>query len=236
MAHKSGCILCIKNIYHKNTKHQKASLFTYFSVVLFYFITVLFYKIHSVRNCIMTSYLQMLTNFPEKAKITTFLVVCIPSLVFCCGDIEKNPGPKYLSLTFCHWNLNCLTPHDSIKILLLQAYVTQHNYGKLGLSETFLNSSIDSSNTRISIDGYNLIRSDHPSDLKRGGVCIYYKELIPLIKQDDICTLGNCLVTEICSQSEKCFLTCIYCSPSQNNEEFENFCGNFDLLLSNINE
>ena len=62
------------------------------------------------------------------------------------------------------------------------------------LSEAFLNSSIDSSNTRILIDGYNLIRSDHRSDFKRLGVCIYYKEHIPLIKQD-----------EIRSQSEKCF-------------------------------
>ena len=114
----------------------------------------------------------MLTNFPEKAKITTFLVVCIPSLLFCCGDIEKNPGPKYLSLTFCHWNLNGLTAHDSIKISLLQAYVTQHNYDIICLSETFLNSFIDSSDTRISIYGYDLIRSDHPSNPKRGGVCI----------------------------------------------------------------
>ena len=100
------------------------------------------------------------------------------------------------------------------------------------LIQNFSNSSIDSSDTRILTDGYNLIRSDHPSNSKRGGVCVYYKEHIPLIKQDDICTLDNCLVTEIHSQSEKCFLTCIYRSPSQNNEEFENFCINFDLLLS----
>ena len=179
MERKSGCILFIKNNYHQKTKHQKASLFTYFSVVL---------------------------------------------------------GPKYSSLTICHWNLDSLTAHNSIKISSLQAYVTQHNYDIICLSETFLNSSIDSNDTRTLIDGYNLIRSDHPSDSKRGGVCIYYKEHIPLIKRDDICTLYNCLVTEICSKSEKCFLTCIYCSQSQNNEEFKNFCGNFDLLLSNIND
>ena len=80
------------------------------------------------------------------------------------------------------------------------------------------------------------MRSDHSSDSKRGGVCIYYKEHIPVIKPDDICTLDKCLVTEIRSQSEKWFLTCIYRSPSQNNEEFESFCTNFDILLSNINE
>ena len=26
------------------------------------------------------------------------------------------------------------------------------------------------------LEGYNLIRSDDPSNTKRGGVCIYYKE------------------------------------------------------------
>ena len=141
-----------------------------------------------------------------------------------------------MSLTCYHWNLNGLIAHDSIKISLLQANVTQLNYDIIYSSETFPSSSIDSSDTRILIDGYNLIRSDHPSDSKRGGVCIYYKEHIPLIKRDDICTLDNCLVTEIRSQSAKCFLTCIYRFPSQNNEEFENFCANFDLLLSNIKE
>ena len=77
------------------------------------------------------------------------------------------------------------------------------------LSETLLNTSIPSDDNRIKRDGYNLIRLDHPSDLKKGEVCIYYKEHIPLIKHDDICPLGNCLVTKICSQNKKCFLAYI---------------------------
>ena len=99
--------------------------------------------------------------------------------------------------------------------MLLQAYITQHNYNVICLPETFLNSSSETNNDRILIDGYNLKRADHPSDSKRGGVCICYKEHIPLIKRDDICTLDNCLMTEIRLQGEKCFLTCIYRSPSQ---------------------
>ena len=64
-------------------------------------------------------------------------------------------------------------------------------------------------------------------------ICIYCKEHIPLLKRDD--TLDNCLVTKIRSQNEKCFLTCIYRSPSHNHDEFQNFCANFDTLLNNIN-
>ena len=175
-------------------------------------------------------------RFLKIADITVFLLFFIQNLLSCCGDIEENPGPKYSSLTFCHWNLNGLTAHDSIKISLLQAYITQHNYDIICLTETFLNSSIPNDDNRIMIDGYNLIRSDHPSDSKKGGVCIYYKEHIPLILRDDINTLGNSLVAEILSQNEKCFLTCIYHSPSQNQDEFKNICTNFDILLNNMND
>ena len=59
------------------------------------------------------------------------------------------------------------------------------------------------------------------------------KEHVPLISWDDISTLDNCLVTEIHSQNEKCFVTCTYRSLSQNQDEFKNFCTNFDILLKN---
>ena len=93
---------------------------------------------------------------------------------------------------------------------MIQAYITNQNFDIACLSETFLSSSIQNDNYKLNIGGYNLIRSGHPSDSKKGGVCIYYKEHISLIRRDDLCTLDNCLVTEIQSQFEKCFLTCAY--------------------------
>ena len=105
-------------------------------------------------------------NMSSITKLTNiFLFISIVNLLCRCGDIETNPGLKYSSLIFCHWNLNGLTAHDSMKIsLVLQAYILQHNYDITCLSETFLNSSTESNDDRISIDGYNLIRSDHPCD------------------------------------------------------------------------
>ena len=50
------------------------------------------------------------------------------------------------------------------------------------------------------------------------------------------CTLDNCLVTEIRFQNEKCFLTCLYRSPSQSHDVFEKFYIKFDILLSQIND
>ena len=48
------------------------------------------------------------------------------------------------------------------------------------LSETYLNFSTTSNDDDFEISGDNLIRSDHPSNNKRGGVCIYYKNFLPL--------------------------------------------------------
>ena len=45
------------------------------------------------------------------------------------------------------------------------------------VSET-LNSSFESNDKDFMMEDYNLIRSDHLSNTKRGGVCIYYKESV----------------------------------------------------------
>ena len=39
---------------------------------------------------------------------------------------------------------------------------------------------VDFPDSLLEIDGYNLIRSDHPNDIKRGGGCIYFKEILPI--------------------------------------------------------
>ena len=103
-----------------------------------------------------------------------YFLLCIKLLSHCCGDIEIYPGSKQSSLTFCHWNLNCIGAHDFVKISLIQRHITEHNIDLIHLPETFLNSSLNNEDDRLKIEGYNFIRADHPSGLKRG-VCVYYK-------------------------------------------------------------
>ena len=118
-------------------------------------------------------------------------------LLTCCGDVESNPGPKkQYQISFCHWNLNGLAAHNFSKVSLLQAISVSKNYDLICLSETFLYPSIDSSDERITIERHNLLRADHPSNKERGGVCIYYKEHLPVIKRDDLCNLNDCLILE----------------------------------------
>ena len=83
-----------------------------------------------------------------------------------CGNIKKNPGPKYSSLRFCSWNLNGVTAHDYIEISLIQGCITDQNFDIVCLPETFLNSSIQNDDHKLKIDGCNLIRFDHLCESK----------------------------------------------------------------------
>ena len=65
--------------------------------------------------------------------------------------------------------------------------------------------TISNDDERSNIKGYNLPRADHPSNKKRGGDCMYYKEHLSIIKRDDLCTLKECLVTEIKVDKKSCF-------------------------------
>ena len=133
-------------------------------------------------DCMLTEkllkpYMCWIIKLPKIIKVVILLFLSIANLLSVFSFIETNPGPRFSSLTFCQWNLNGLTAHDSIKILLLQEYVTQHNYDIICLMETFLNSSIQSDDNRIKIDRYKLVRSDHPSDSKKDGVCFTIKNI-----------------------------------------------------------
>ena len=67
-----------------------------------------------------------------------------------------------------------------------QGYSTDGNFYKIFLTETFLSSSLVSEYDRLKIEGYNFITSDNRSDLKKGGICVYYKKHVPLIKRGDL--------------------------------------------------
>ena len=83
------------------------------------------------------------TPSQNSKSYTVFSVFYFQNLLSQCGDIEKNPGLEYSSLSFCHCNnLNGLAAHDCIKITLMQAYMTDQNFDVACLSETFLHPSI----------------------------------------------------------------------------------------------
>ena len=58
------------------------------------------------------------------------------------------------------------------KVSLLSAYISVHKFDIICLSESYLNFEIPCDEENLEIPGYNLAREDHPSNSKRGGVCV----------------------------------------------------------------
>ena len=85
----------------------------------------------------------------------------------------------------------------------------------------------------MKIPGYDLIRADHPSNQKRGGVCISYKDF-PTIKVNNISCLKECLNFSLSVYGKQCNIILIYCSTSQSSEEFDKIFSNFQFLLGYI--
>ena len=131
-----------------------------------------------------------------------------------------------------HWNHNSLSAHNFTKLTQLKAYNSIYKYDFICLSETYLDSSTP--DNLIEIEGYKLIRADHPDNIKRGGVCIYYKESLPV---GVISTryFKEALQLEMSYNNKKVMVSVIYCSPSQTKDEFDTFLSNLQLLLNDIN-
>ena len=82
----------------------------------------------------------------------------------------------------------------------------------------------------MEISGYTLVHSDHPSITKRGGVCLYYKNNLPL-RVINIGYLNECLTLELTVGDKTCNFVVLYRSSSQSQEEFETFSDDFEMTL-----
>ena len=104
------------------------------------------------------------------------------------------------SLSVCHWNLNSLSAHNFSKLTQLKAYAYQKHTWILH-------------DALLKIDGYYLVRADHPNNIKRGGVCIYYKDSLP-VRVISLPYLKEALLLEM-TYSNKKVIVSVICSPSQ---------------------
>ena len=102
-----------------------------------------------------------------------------------------------------------MTTFNFEKINLLEAYSTINKSDVICLLETYHDSSIASNNDYLNIKGYNLYRSDHPNNVKRGGVCAYIRELLPVRCLSNT-YLQECLILEISINNKKGYVVSLY--------------------------
>ena len=92
----------------------------------------------------------------------------------------------------------------------------------LYLSETILSDDVN-----LDIPGYDLIRADYPANVKRGGVCIYFRKSLPL----KIFFPYEYKNFEARIRDKVCNFISLYRSPNQSLEEFETFANNLEVNL-----
>ena len=208
--------------------------------------------------CFRITFLFLHQLYKFRSRYSTSLIHCIKKTLFCslislnvyfyshyalsllillCGNLELNPGPcndNSKKLFVCHWTLNGIAAHDFVKVSLLLAYMRTFNVDVFFITETFLDPSFCCDDPGLQIEGCKLERSDHPNNVKRGGICVYFKEHLPLRIRDDISILQECLVCEIKANQKTIFLSGIYRSPSQSLDEFSSFKDQLDDTLTRI--
>ena len=217
----------------------------------------IFARLYSYVKTLLYMLLELINRLPrtllilQKDKILTDLLVkycyfysiCIASytmhtqwscyrIILLSGDIETNPGPDLRTLNFCSWNLNSICAYEFLRVSLLEAYNSVYDYDLIGIVETHLDTSVDEN--KLAIDGYTSLNSNHPQNVKRGGVGLYIKESFPAKKRSDLEILSEWIVCEVQIKRKKYFFSVLYRSPSQSQEEYEEFTINFDLMLSKM--
>ena len=136
----------------------------------FFYVPLMTYLVNIANQCLNSKY-----------SFFGFYIMVFINMVLLCGDIEENPGPTTkpnYNLSVCHWNVNSIPFHNFQKITVLEGFVASHKFDIICISETFLNSTYEDND--LNLNGYSLLWADHPSNAKKGGVCIYYKETLEL--------------------------------------------------------
>ena len=99
--------------------------------------------------------------------------------------------------------------------------------------ESYLDSHVSSDNDILYIRDYKLVRADQPGNIKRGGVCVYIKESLPVSCLPNP-YLKECLIFELSINNKRRYVVSMYRSPSQTTDDFNSFTTNLEKLLGNI--
>ena len=116
---------------------------------------------------------------------------------------------------------------------MIIAYNTLQKFDVICISETYLNSSVNEN--LVLIPGDPFLRSDHRGNLKKDGVCLYYKENLSL-RQIETPYFSQCLLCELIIQNKVGYIAAIHRSPSHSVNEFDDFLLNFEKRLNQVSQ
>ena len=162
--------------------------------------------------------------------------IIIRLLLLQSGNVEPNPGPPNPKLlSFGVWNVDSLLARDGVKKCYIESIQSTNNFDLFGLCETYLNDKTH--DDELDIEGFAKIpkRADcklaTPQSRPRGGVCLYFKESLPVKRRSDLELLNETIVVEISLQRKKIIYILSYRSPSQTPAEFNAYMLNLQTTF-----
>ncbi len=178
---------------------------------------------HHLRNGNKRSTVQSLKLFLSPSMIFSvhFISLIVRALLLQSGSVESNPGPAPKLFSFCTWNVDSLLARDGIKKSYIECLQSSHDVDIFACCESYLNST-NQNVEDLQISGFSQIpfRSDcNQPGRAKGGVCLYYKESLPIKRRPDLELLDECICAEI--NRKKIIYIVSYRSPSHPSEVFD---------------
>ena len=158
-------------------------------------------------------------------------------LLIISGTVEIHPGPNSIKkngLSFALWNLDSLPARNYARIPLIETLQATCDFDFFGICESMLHKDIP--NEDIFINGFSPdpIRADKQDDVRNGGVCLYFKEYLPIKERLDLQVIPETIVAEIKLNRKKIFFTLSYCHPDRPIAEFEEYVESLENIYELI--
>ena len=166
-----------------------------------------------------------------------FYLRVLSTLLIVSGSVETNPGPtdpQTIFFSFAVWNLDSLPAREFARIPLIESFQSTYDFDVFGICESMLTEK--HTNEDIHIEGFSPdpFRSDKAADIRNGGVCLYFKESLPIKRRRDLESLPETIVTEIKIRKKKIFLVLSYRHPNMPNEEVVMYMNRLEKIYESI--
>ena len=177
-------------------------------------------------------------NISQRTKNITFFIVVLPILLIISGTVHTNSGPVKLTktkLSFAVWNLDSLPARDYARIPLIESFQATYDFDIFGVCESLLNIDIHN-DVNISDFSAEPFRADKPENSRCGGVCLYYKENLPIKERPDLVPIPEAIVAELKFQRKKIFFVLSYCHPNLTISEFAEYTKSLENIYDSIDK
>ena len=201
----------------------------------FLWINLILKNVSYATKCIFSFYKK---SVPGEVKNIVFFIIVMKSLLILSGTVEINPGPvtKKTSLSFAVWNLDSIPARDYARIPLIEYFQATCEFHIFGARESLLNKDIP--NVDIYTNGFSPepFRADKPGNSRNGGVCLYFKDNLPIHERPGLETLPETIVAEIKLNRKKFFFILSYCHPNLSTTELEEYTKSLEHIYGCISK